>query len=240
MTLQEIAALTLEETFDVLLPRVLDLSIVPSREQPYSLDLDDTKPFYDRIYWNSNLNAPPEQVFIDELAEYKVELSGYEQARLDEIARVDALKARFDALDSDILSSIGVAGYDSERIVLYNDLDKARIIKLGDTASLDAIEASWAAIKLRYLRESRRKQGASARIICQTVLDIIGGHNIQNGTSGAELDNMTGLYGNILSALQQNRPLKAKSLITAVTPDGVFVTQEMKDEVLAAYTEAGL
>jgi hypothetical protein len=239
MTLEQIEALSLEDVVAILLPRILDVSGIAPDENPFMIDLDESIDFYDRIIMHKSLVKPSVEAFNRELDQHKEELRVVEQARLDEVARVEDIMNRFSAI-SDIRATLIEAGLS----ITNPAKELARIIDEDDQVGLTALESAAASFDQKQtaitLRESRRAQGKAAREICLEVLDIIGGHNIENGTTGAALDSMTTTYADLLAALQNNRPMKAKSLILAVVPDGTLVTQAMKDDVLAAYLAAGL
>lgn len=239
MTLAEVAALTIEDTFDTLFVRIMDESLTPAGESAYSV-LDVGTDFYDdKVIFNQVYNKPPRAVFDAELVTYKAELSTVEQARLDEIARVDDIKARFAAI-SDLHYSFSEAG----KVVPNPVTQLQRIIDEDDQTYLLEIEAGWvsAQTKMQVTEriESKKKIGRIAASVVQDVLDVIAGHNVTNGLTVAQIDQFESTHTQILGALQSKRPAKAKGLIQAVTPDGTLVTQDMKDDVLAVFSSYGI
>ena len=48
---------------------------------------------------------------------------------------------------------------------------------------------------------------------------------------------MVNYFSDIFSIITKHNPTTAKALITALVPDGVLVTQELKDLVLAELAE---
>ncbi len=75
--------------------------------------------------------------------------------------------------------------------------------------------------------------GSRADADCKRVLHLIGGLNLQPGRTQEQIDTMSTSLEPIKQALQDGRPGKAKALITAIEPDGVVVTAQMKALVLS-------
>lgn len=78
-----------------------------------------------------------------------------------------------------------------------------------------------------------KAKGAAARIACQTALDLIAGHNIENAFTSEQITQMVITFAPIQQALMLNRPSLAKTLISAITPDGVIITEQLKTDILA-------
>ena len=82
------------------------------------------------------------------------------------------------------------------------------------------------------------KAGAAARQACQNVLDFIAGVNLDRNLTSEQITSMQSTFANIQASLQASRPSLAKSLIQAVSVDGVIVTQALKDgclDLLSSY-----
>jgi hypothetical protein len=79
--------------------------------------------------------------------------------------------------------------------------------------------------KIQKGREDRRK--------CETVLDLIAGYNRDRQLSIEQITQMQQTFAQAESMLRASRPDFAKQIITSITPDGVLITQEMKDICLS-------
>lgn len=239
MTLEQINALTLEDTLDVILDRILDTSELPEGQKIYMLDQDESLPFYDRIIVHQLLVKPPLHNLQVELTQYKQELTVIEQARLDELARIQGLKDRFNAL-SDIRGAIAKLSLD----IPNPSLELQRIIDENDEARLSALESAHA----DYLNELAASDAAEladkvAKSLVETCLgcvELVMKFNISNGLTGAQKDLQATNYADVFGALRDWRPGKAKSLISASNPDGTLVTQGLKDDLLAYLTSRGI
>lgn len=82
-------------------------------------------------------------------------------------------------------------------------------------------------------RQARIAAGAAARQACQQVLDLISGFNLEQQLTIEQITIMQQNFELAERALRAGRPTLAKGAIQAIVPDGVIVTQEMKDEALA-------
>jgi len=92
--------------------------------------------------------------------------------------------------------------------------------------------ASKAAMALKI------SEGRAAREACQDVLDLIAGFNLERELTPEQITTMQTTFSQIEMALRASRPSSAKALITAMVPDEVLVTAEMKAvclELLANY-----
>ncbi len=239
MTLAEISALTIEDAFPELFNRVMQEGLSPEDQSDYTI-LDVGSDFYDdKVLFNSVYVKPPKSVFEAELVVYKAELSAVEQARLDEVARVDDIKSRFAAI-----TDLHYAFSEASKDIPNPAVELQRIIDEDDQTFLSEIEAGWtsaqAKISQETAREAKRAAGASVGNIAKEVVEVIAGHNLSNSLSVADIDQMEADHGAIFDALNKSRPDKAKPLIEAIVPDGSRVTQDMKDDVLAVYAKYGL
>lgn len=67
---------------------------------------------------------------------------------------------------------------------------------------------------------------------CNDAFMLIQGYNIERQLTSAQKTEMTTLFMPALQAIQVRRPSQLKQYIQSITPDGVLVTQEMKDDIL--------
>ena len=106
---------------------------------------------------------------------------------------------------------------------------------LGKKMVLDS--AGFASYKAQLQAQEQVGQliamGAKAEADCKKVLHLVGGLNLQPGRTADQIDQMSAALEPIKQALQDGRPSKAKALITAMEPDGVLVTAQMKALVLS-------
>lgn len=95
---------------------------------------------------------------------------------------------------------------------------------------------AWTALQLEVVAQeqklSRKEKGKLARVMCDEVLDIIAGHNMENALTSAQKDQMTLDFAQILKALSEKRPAVAHGMISAIVPDGTIVTADLKTELL--------
>lgn len=99
-------------------------------------------------------------------------------------------------------------------------------------------EDSTAAVARQILIEDKIKKGQAAKQACENVLNLIGGFNIDRELTFAQKNEMKTLFADAKNALNDFQPGYAKYFINLLTPDGILLTQEMKDlciELLAGY-----
>lgn len=241
MTYTEINALQFDEsTVYILLSRIFDLNGIIDNEQPlyqvsYEVPEDS---FYDRLTLHSELSKPTLQTFQTELDLYKVELTSIEDARLAEVARIQDIKDRFNAIKSihRVFQSCGKTQPNSA-------LELKRIIDENDQDTLTNYEIAYIPIKDEEDRKERlanlAKVGEKDRNICQKVLSIIGGFNRDKALTKEEIDSMVVTFGSALNALNLNRPDTAKQLISEITPDGVLLTAQDISDILFIFQDNG-
>jgi hypothetical protein len=168
----------------------------------------------------------------NELQLYKQELIEIENARLAELARINDIKSRWNSMPDIRLALTSLGNYipnpaiELKRIIAEDDQDY-----LAQLESAYVIESNNLANKA--IKEQRKNSGRIAREACLSALDIIAGYNIERNLTKEQKDQMLVNFSGILQALQSNRPGLALALITATEPDGVLITQEIKDEVIA-------
>jgi hypothetical protein len=79
--------------------------------------------------------------------------------------------------------------------------------------------------------------GKKSREACDKALDLISGHNQLTALTDIQITEMTTVFAPIVMALSvHKRPNLAKALITAIVPDEVTVTTQMKNDLLAILT----
>lgn len=86
-------------------------------------------------------------------------------------------------------------------------------------------------------KQAKLQAGKKAREACLKCLDIIAGYNLEQELTAEQITEMQTTFAPIQTALMTSRPSTAKALITALTPDGILVSQELKDLVLAELAE---
>ena len=76
-------------------------------------------------------------------------------------------------------------------------------------------------------------QGEKTALACKDAFNLIAGYNQFRALSSAQKDQMASLFSPIVQALKiYERPSVAKALVTAIEPDGILVTSEMKADML--------
>ena len=93
MTLAEIAALTLDDVFYIILDRLVDQSGVPEGEDWFTTT-EGVTPLYERTTLHVSLTKPTLQEMEDDLVVYKAELTAVEEARIAEVERQLNLRNR--------------------------------------------------------------------------------------------------------------------------------------------------
>jgi hypothetical protein len=78
-----------------------------------------------------------------------------------------------------------------------------------------------------------KKIGVASRLMCQHCLDLIAGFNLERSLTAEQITTMQSTFGNIQIALMTSRPSSAKALISAIVPDEILITTEMKNLILA-------
>jgi hypothetical protein len=100
------------------------------------------------------------------------------------------------------------------------------------------IEDISAQVEQEAARQAKVEAGKLAREVCQEVLDMIAGYNLDRELTIQQITQLQTMMAAPEAALRAGRPTLAKQYISAVVPDGDLVTQEMKDlclQVLANY-----
>lgn len=231
MNLDDIKLLTIETTFDLLIGRLVDFSKVPDGEVRYKISNEEDKDFYERITIHKSVKLPTQKQFEEELELYKKELTKKEEARLAEIERVEKLKQRLAAI-TDIRGAFAGAG-----VKVSNPALKEReIIESNDVSLIKKLEQYNEKMKQVAAKEKvkapRLAIGKAIRLMCNEFMDLVLGYNVERNLSAEQVTEMVITFGPILSLIQVFRPGEARVLVEEVKPDGILVTQEMKDDLL--------
>jgi flagellar biosynthesis/type III secretory pathway protein FliH len=89
-------------------------------------------------------------------------------------------------------------------------------------------------IKLKELeKQAKIAQGRADRAKCETALDLVAGYNRDRLLSMEQITQMQQMFAQAEALLRANRPDFAAQVISAIEPDGLLITQEMKDDVLS-------
>ena len=108
--------------------------------------------------------------------------------------------------------------------------------------TIDDLVVLIAPMKTRLSKEtlvkSLKESGKKDRIMCENVLNLIGGFNRTRTLTTEQITQMQTTFSTIQLLLQASRPSSAKALISAITPDEVLVTVEMKNLILEELAEA--
>lgn len=94
---------------------------------------------------------------------------------------------------------------------------------------MEDISTEYAEAEARRLKV---EAGRKAREACQDVLDFIAGANLEKSLTIEQITQMQQTFANAEAALRAGRPTLAKSLISAISPDGIIVTEAEKSECL--------
>ena len=89
-------------------------------------------------------------------------------------------------------------------------------------------------------RNARIETSKKVRALCDNILDLIAGFNLERNLTAEQITSLEGTFSNIQTLLLNKRPFSAKTLIQAITPDGVLVTEEIKASILNEYVVAGM
>ena len=262
MTLEQISALTLLECLDEVLPRILNYSLIPEGEPAYQLDVDTEIDTYDRIAINPVFFAKPSRERVEsEFAEYTQELIDEENARLaaeaaaiaeeerlvaeqaeeEEAARIQALRDRVATLEE----------YGHRVIELYTGewfpnakawfRDNVQIHSDGIESLLDTLEVhlvvAQAEAAERANSEALESIRESSKAKCRACEDAVIDYNLKGLISGMydslDIDLVEERFDTIMQRLRNNRPDKAKALITAADLSGTIYTEDFRQELIS-------
>lgn len=107
--------------------------------------------------------------------------------------------------------------------VVYETIPVEYTVEITDVTSEIEEQVRKAALKAA---------GSKARVACETVLDLISGHNLSSELTASQITTMAQTFGPLVQALTISRPSTAKLLIEAIEPDGVLITEQMKQDCL--------
>jgi len=229
MTLEQINSLTLDDVKTVVQSRVF------STKDPlpqYDEETDgEYEVWFDAQFTQEELDA--------EFLVYKQELIDTETERL----RKEDLQTRFDSLD-DMRASFHTLHPDTSNPALWiRDLisQEDHADAESKLAALEAKDVELKAVRdAEVVSETKRANGQLVRKICSDVLDLVAGNNLEKSLTVEQIDSMETTYADIFKALQNLRPDKAMTLITAMSPDGTLVTEDDKAEYIAEFQKYGL
>ena len=134
--------------------------------------------------------------------------------------------------------SYNTAGFNVEHMESnfgWNIANKAKPT-LAQLQALQSTVESAAAAEAN--KQAKILAGKVAREICEQVLDLVAGYNLDRQLTLQQITQMQSTFANAEAALRAGRPTYAKAFISAIVVDEVLVTQEMKDmclELLANY-----
>jgi len=238
MTIAEINALTLDDVFVEILYRMVDFAPVPQGFPDYTVD-DQQVDVYDQYVLHASVSKPAKSAMEAEFLVYQQELLDAENARLTEVARVQDIKDRFEAI-SDIRGAISQAS-----LTISNPLaELQRIIDEDDQARLSLLETKgteWDTAQSTKAAEDAEYAAYSSLVdTIHGCVKIIMKHNNNNTLTDAQLDQQATDNPSLFDALNKWRPGKFKTLVTALVPDGTLVQQALKDELLTFLTSRGV
>jgi hypothetical protein len=81
-------------------------------------------------------------------------------------------------------------------------------------------------------QKSKIEAGKKAREVCQKVLDLVAGENLDKELTVNQITQLQSMFSNAEAALRAGRPGFAKSFISAITPDEVLVSSSLKAQCL--------
>lgn len=150
-----------------------------------------------------------------------------------------SIENRLNALDE-----ATIAIYCSNNNISNRSIEIQRIISEEDLTAVVEMESMNASIvdQINNLaaREARKLAGRKAKLVCQEVLDLIAGFNIERALTVEQIATLKTTFATIKEYLNDSQPWSAKAEVEALTPDGTLVTQEMKDDILQEFSESGL
>lgn len=228
MTIEEINALDSHPYQDQMRERVLKKREIPP-----------TAPEGDYDYWEWLRTEVSESELEAEFLIFKQELLDAENERLrkedfrNRINAIEDLSGSFHSIHNDI----------PNHAKFLKDLEDHHDHEYVESI-ISALESKDAELKTQKINEgkiqAKKKMGGSVRLICAELLDMVAANNIEKSLTGEQIDQMELDYSDILKALQNNRPAKAKDLIVAMDPDGTLVTMDDKAEYLAEFSKHGI
>lgn len=98
--------------------------------------------------------------------------------------------------------------------------------------SLDDLYNLTSVVQKNIDTENKKMLGKKARIACQNCLDLIAGNNLNLNLTGEQITQQIQQFTPIQMALMNLRPTTAKHLINSIIPDGILITENLKESVL--------
>jgi hypothetical protein len=88
--------------------------------------------------------------------------------------------------------------------------------------------------------QSKISLGKNSRLCCEEVKDLIAGYNLSRSLTLSEINQMLSTFAAAKQYLDNNMAQTAKAQIEAINPDGVIVTEEMKQDALNIFVKFGI
>jgi hypothetical protein len=241
MTLEQIQSMTLDNSFAEIMGVWVLTNAPEGNPGSYVYrvlgERDASGDAYDRMEMADGFERPTRKALVDILDARKAELVAIEEARLAEVARVAAIRARWSAI-ADIRGAMNRAGISTSNPAT----ELERIIKDDDVLTLELLEESadlWdAQVASRLAIDSDIERGRRIQVVCDRVYQYILGFNRRRGLSSQKGDLMEMRFRDALSALKNGRADKAYGLIQGVDVDGDLTTDEMKRNALGILADA--
>lgn len=236
--MDQIDNLLIENYIEQLVPRVVDLSQLPNGELLYTYEdrqLEEGETLFDIMIFNENITAPTFDQLVSEFEVFKQELKD----QLLEKERIESFRERFKAIRylNTVFSYLG-------KTIPDQRVEIERVISENDTASLESYESTDEIVHQDLLKKNQRdilkRRGQRSREICQSLLDLVAGNNIEKQLTSEQIDQMETTYSELLVCLQNNRPDKFKTILLTTDVDGTLVTEEDKQEYLSELSMYGL
>lgn len=125
-------------------------------------------------------------------------------------------------------NEISPAVYEDQQVLISDAVWGVQTIQV--PAEFEVIEEDITGqLAVEALKAQKVELGKAARQVCQKVLDLVSGYNLDRELTIEQITQMQQTFANAEAALRAGRPTFAKSFISAIEADGVLVTQEMKD-----------
>lgn len=174
--------------------------------------------------------AYTEQIEVQEA--FYADLPSLAELKLEAVRQSDSA-----LLISEYLKGKPVAEDDSLNIDLFlNGQDGWRFANVPAPSIDELFELIQPVTQAQAQQAALAAQIASGRVDrakCETALDYIAGVNRSRALTIEQITQMQQAFAQAEALLRASRPDFATQVIAAIVPDGVLITQEMKDQVLA-------
>jgi hypothetical protein len=87
-------------------------------------------------------------------------------------------------------------------------------------------------VEAEVAKQAKIEAGKAAREVCQQVLDYVAGENLNRELTIEQITDLQQTFAQAEAALRAGRPTFAKIFISAIEPDEVLVTSEIKNVCL--------